>query len=356
MRVAILGSGNGGQSTAARLGYAGHSVRLYDRFSDVVGPLSSLGRVRASGAIEETGPIEMATTDMGRAISGADLILVSVPGFAHRYIATELAAVLDGGETVVLHPGGFGGALEVGRTWSDIGVPSSVRLAETNTLAYACRVVEPGTVHVGGVKKVFSVAALGASKTPEVLELLAHAFPDVEAAGSVLETSFDNMNPVAHPVVAVLNAGSMDGGLFDFYADGLTPSVVRAMEALDAERMEAGLALGVPVRSHQAWLQRSYGIVGSDAMEVERKLASNIMRGISVPDGMRGRYVTEDVPLGLVPMTRMARLVGVRTPVIDAVITLAGAATGRDYRSEGRSLEDMGIDGMTPEEIREAVA
>ena len=244
----------------------------------------------------------------------------------------------------------------MGRTWSDIGVPSSVRLAETNTLAYACRVVEPGTVHVGGVKKVFSVAALGASKTPEVLELLAHAFPNVEAAGSVLETSFDNMNPVAHPVVAVLNAGSMDGGLFDFYADGLTPSVVRAMEALDAERMEAGRALGVPVRSHQAWLQRSYGIVGSDAMEVERKLASNIMRGISVPDGMRGRYVTEDVPLGLVPMTRMARLVGVRTPVIDAVITLAGAATGRDYRSEGRSLEDMGIDGMTPEEIREAVA
>ena len=356
MRIAILGAGNGGQSTAARCGRAGHSVRLYDRFPEVVEPLASLGRIRAGGAVDETGPIEFATSDMRRAVSGADLILVSVPSFAHRYIASELAGVLRGDETVVLHPGGFGGALEVRRIWSDLGVPAGVRLAETNTLAYACRVVEPGTVHIGGVKRAFSVAALGASRTPEVLGALEQAFPNVEPATSVLETSFDNMNPVAHPVVAVLNAGSMDGGDFDFYADGLTPSVVEAMEALDAERMAVAAALGIPARSHPAWLERSYGIVGSDPMDTERQLASNVMRGIGVPDGMHGRYVTEDVPFGLVPMTHLARIAGVDTPVIDAVITLAGAATGKDYRSEGRSPADMGIDDMAIDEIMEALA
>ena len=356
MRVTILGAGNGGQSTAARCGHAGHSVRLYDRFAEVVDPLASLGRIRAGGAVEETGRIEMATTDMGKAVSGADLILVSVPSFAHAYIASELARVLDGDETVVLHPGGFGGALEVRRAWSDLGVPSSVLLAETNTLAYACRVVEPGTVHIGGVKRSFSVAALGASRTPEVLSLLKGVFPNVEPATSVLETSFDNMNPVSHPVVAVLNAGPMDGGDFDFYADGLTPSVVRAMEALDEERMGVAGALGIPARSHRAWLERSYGIVGSDTMDTERQLASNVMSGIGVPGGMHGRYVTEDVPLGLVPMTYLARVAGVDTPVIDAVITLAGAATGIDYRREGRSPADMGIDNMGVQQILEAVA
>lgn len=356
MRVAILGAGNGGQSTAARLGHAGHAVRLYDRFSEVVAPLASLGRIRAGGAVEETGPIELATTDMGRAVSGADLILVSVPGFAHRYIASELAGVLEGDETIVLHPGGFGGALEVRKAWSVLGVPPGVLLAETNTLAYACRVVEPGTVHIGGVKKAFSVAALGASRTPEALHLLSQVLPNVEAASSVLETSFDNMNPVAHPVVAVLNAGSMDGGDFDFYADGLTPSVVRAMEALDAERMDVAGALEIPVRSHRSWLERSYGIVGTDAMDTERRLAANVMSGIGVPGGMHGRYVTEDVPLGLVPMTRLARVAGVNTPIMDAVISLAGAATGRDFSREGRSLEDMGIDGMTAGQILGAVA
>ena len=356
MRIAILGAGNGGQSTAARCGHAGHSVRLYDRFAEVVEPLASLGRVRAGGAVEETGPIEMATTDMGRAIEGADLILVSVPGFAHNYIASELAGVLSGHETVVLHPGGFGGALEVRKKWSDLGVPAGVRLAETNTLAYACRVVKPGTVHIGGVKRAFSVAALGASRTPGVLRLLKQVFPNVEPAGSVLETSFDNMNPVAHPVVAVLNTGSMDGGDFDFYADGLTPSVVRAMEALDAERMEVAGALGIPARTHRAWLERSYGIVGSDTMDTERQLASNVMSGIGVPGGMHGRYVTEDVPLGLVPMTHLARIAAVDTPVVDAVITLAGAATGRDYRHDGRSPADMGIDSMDVQQILEVVA
>ena len=91
-----------------------------------------------------------------------------------------------------------------------------------NTLAYACRVIEPGSVHIGGVKRVFTVAALPARRTLEVLQLLGRPLPNVEAATSVLETSFDNMNPVAHAIVAVLNAGAMDRGRFDFYADGMT--------------------------------------------------------------------------------------------------------------------------------------
>ncbi len=353
MRIAIIGAGNGGQATAAWCGQAGHSVRLYDRFADVIDPLAAIGHIRAGGAAEASGALDLATTDMSIAVSGADLILVSVPGFAHRYIASELAGLLSGDETVVLHPGGFGGALEVRRIWSDLGVPAGVRLAETNTLAYACRMVEPGRVHIGGVKRAFSVAALDPSGTPGVLGLLQPVFPDIEGASSVLETSFDNMNPVAHPIVAVLNAGAMDGGDFDFYADGLTASVVRAMEVLDAERMAVARAFGIPHRSHLDWLERSYGIAGSDAMDTERRLASTVMKGIGVPHGMEGRYITEDVPFGLVPVTQLARVAGVDTPVIDAIITLAGAVTGRDYRDEGRSMADMGIEDMSVEQILE---
>ena len=58
----------------------------------------------------------------------------------------------------------------------------------------------------------------------------------------------------------------------------------------------------------------------------------------------------------LVPLTGLARLAGVDTPVIDAVVTLAGAATGRDYRSEGRSLANMGLDNMAIQQILEAVS
>jgi opine dehydrogenase len=38
----------------------------------------------------------------------------------------------------------------------------------------------------------------------------------------------------------------------------------------------------------------------------------------------------------------------VKTPVIDALITLASVATGTDYRSEGLTLEKMGLAGLQP--------
>ena len=41
----------------------------------------------------------------------------------------------------------------------------------------------------------------------------------------------------------------------------------------------------------------------------------------------------------------------VKTPVIDALITLASVATGTDYRSEGLTLERMGLAGVGPESL-----
>jgi opine dehydrogenase len=37
--------------------------------------------------------------------------------------------------------------------------------------------------------------------------------------------------------------------------------------------------------------------------------------------------------------------------VIDALITLASVATGTDYRSEGLTLEKMGLSGVQPENL-----
>ena len=81
--------GMGVRPPLARCVYAGHVVSLYDRFIEVIEPLTSRRVIGTSGAVEEAGPIELATTDMRKAISGADLILVSVPTFAHRYVASS---------------------------------------------------------------------------------------------------------------------------------------------------------------------------------------------------------------------------------------------------------------------------
>ena len=54
------------------------------------------------------------------------------------------------------------------------------------------------------------------------------------------------LNPVVHPPGVLLNAGRIERsrGEFYFYDEGVTPGVVRAIMALDAERRAVAAALG----------------------------------------------------------------------------------------------------------------
>src|SRR5439155_7597367 len=70
------------------------------------------------------------------------------------------------------------------------------------------------------------------------------------------------------------------------------------------------------------------------------------------PPSLQHKYVIEDVPCGLVAMSSLGRVAGVATPVIDGLVTLTSAMLGRDFRAEGRNLEQLGLAGKTVAEIR----
>jgi opine dehydrogenase len=53
--------------------------------------------------------------------------------------------------------------------------------------------------------------------------------------------------------------------------------------------------------------------------------------------------VHEDVGYGLVPFSAFGRLAGISTPTIDALVTLAVYAVGRDFWKSGLTLEKMGL-------------
>jgi opine dehydrogenase len=58
---------------------------------------------------------------------------------------------------------------------------------------------------------------------------------------------------------------------------------------------------------------------------------------------------------GLVGWSSLAKVAGVPTPHIDAVINIAGGLTKRNFFEEGRSLRNLGLEGKSVAQILEVV-
>ena len=120
---------------------------------------------------------------------------------------------------------------------------------------------------------------------------------------------------------------------------------------MDSERLAVAASLGVRAISTREWLYLTYDSAGSDLYEAIQN--TDAYRGIRAPSSILHRYVTEDVPMSLVPLASLARMLGVKVPMIEMVITLASVMHGRDYWSEGRTVETMGLAGLSVKEIRQ---
>lgn len=349
---AVLGAGNGGLAMAGWLALRGYDTRLWNRTPRRLERVIAHGHVKLQGVVDANAVPSLVTTSLEEAVSGTSILMVVVPATVHKQLAARLAPVLESGHTVVLNPGRTGGALEFRRALIEAGCHADVLIAEAQTFLFASRTTLPGVSHIYGIKRSVPLAAIPASDTIRVLAMLNPAFPQFYPAKDVLETGLDNMGAVFHPGVTLLNAGHIEatGGAFDYYWDGMTPSVAQVAGQIDNERMAVAEAYGVRVRSARQWLAEAYGSVGHTLREAV--LANDGYGGIPAPPNLDTRYLREDVPTSLVPLSELGRLAGVETPAIDAVISLASVIHECDYRSEGRNAQSMGLAGLSPQDIR----
>jgi opine dehydrogenase len=70
---------------------------------------------------------------------------------------------------------------------------------------------------------------------------------------------------------------------------------------------------------------------------------------------LKHRYITEDVPFALVLASSIGDDLGVATPVIDSLVTLASTACETDFWVEGRTLKTWGLDGKGRVGLNKAV-
>jgi opine dehydrogenase len=347
MKIAILGSGNGGCAMSADWSLAGHAVSLFDfkEFPTQIEAIAGRGGIETEGELTGFAPLSYAGHDIRRAVEGAELIVAVGPAYSTEPLAREIKPHLSERQAVVVSPGSTGGGLLFKRILGYKPQDPAVTVAETSTLPYACRLIGPGKVHIYlKLKGGLYLSALPSEAAKDVHKLFDSIYKCIQLGENYFQTMLQNANPVIHPAVTLLNAGRIENtnGNFLFYEEGVMPGVGRLMAAVDAERIAIGKALGVTVFPDTV-IGIKQGYMTSASYETGYSTAPGF-KGIKAQSKLDHRYLNEDVGYGLVLLQEMGEALEVGTPHIDAIITLASTVAGRDYRSEAkRTLSSLGL-------------
>ena len=358
LRYTVIGAGHGGKAMAAHMALMGLSVALYNRTPENVASIKSRGGIELEsfeGGPRGFGELRLVTSDLQEALKESDVIMIVVPSSAHASIARQVASFLRDGQIVILHPGRTCGAIEFRQVLWEQGCQAEVIISEAETFIYASRSDGPAQARIFRIKDAVPLAALPATDTPRVLEVIHEAYPLYIDGVDVLHTGLNNMGAIFHPALSLLNTGWIEAthGDYQFYIDGVTPSVARVLEVLDRERVTVASSIGVRARTAMEWLKMAYDATGDDLHEAIHNQPGYY--GIKAPYSLNHRYIFEDVPMSLVPIAALAQRYGVSVRGMESFIRLASIMHRTDYWRRGRTLDKLGIENFSVSELTQFV-
>ncbi len=365
--IAVLGGGNGGHAVAANLALNGYKVNFFElpQFAESFERVLRTREIRIEGvSIDGTAKLNLATTDIQQAIGGAEVIFVITPAFGHKAMAEACAPFVQDGQIIVLMPGS-GGSLEFANIFKKKRVKKEVILAESCTLPYGARLKSPGHVLVLIHAVILPTGVFPAKETDRVIPKLKQYFPSILPAKDVLEAALNNPNPIVHAVATLLSATRIEHskGEFYLYSEGMTPSVARAYESLNEERLLICKTLGYKLYHWDNLDFKNYNL-GETEEECRYRILNTSMDATFGKDGiyagmkmkgpqhLKDRYITEDVPYGMVLTSTLGDLIGVSTPTHDAVIQLASVINRTNYFKTGRGVKKLGLDRMDKRRLK----
>jgi opine dehydrogenase len=357
MRVAVLGGGNGAYAGAADLSEQGHEVRFWRRNADALAPVRNGGVIRLKDAAGERAiRVALVTADLDEALRGAELVFMPDPAFSHADNAARLAPHLADGQVVFLAPGTFGSFLMT-RILRAAGNRAQFAFAETGTLPWLTRKHGPAAVAVTARATRLPTGVFPACLHAWAYGVVKRAFPALEPVEDALSAALMNAGPIIHPPLVLMNAGPLEHfERWDIHNEGTQPAIRRVTDALDAERIAAREALGYaaphfPLADHY----RSDGEEWMYGRRVHQKLtdSQDWRERIVLTEH---RYMREDVAHGLAFLVSVCEWAGVPCPVARGLLALGSAVLGCDLRAAGRTLENLGLAGMSREALRALLA
>ncbi len=356
--IAVLGGGNGGHAVAANLSLSGFKVNFFDlpKFAGSFEKVLRTKEIRIEGvSIDGVAKLNLATIDIKQAIKEAEVIFVITPAFGHKAMAEVCAPFVQDGQIIMLMPGS-GGSLEFAKIFKEKKVKREITFAESCTLPYGTRLKGASHVSVFINAIILPTGVFPSKRTSNVIQKLKQFYPTILPAKDVLEAAINNSNPIVHPAATLLSATRIEHSRGEFYlfTEGMTPAVARTFESLNAERLSICKTLGYKLYHWDNLEFKNYNL-GETEDECRYRILNTsidavfgkdgIYAGIKMkgPESLKDRFVTEDVPYGMVFLSTLGGLLGIPTPTHDAVIQLASVINRTNYWKTGRGVKELGI-------------
>lgn len=360
----VLGTGGGSLTVAAELSLLGTKVTLADfnQFAENIKAVERQGGIEfiLDGGRPQLVPVHNVSLEPSAAAKEAELIVISVPSFGHEPFAGALAPVLQDGQTVIW-TGEGGGAFTTISELRKVNRQPKINVADTNSLPYGpARVQSPGVVKSFRKKGGTYIAAIPTAATEQVFEIAREIWPIIQPARNAWETLLVNFNAIDHVATFIMNLGQVENrtDVMRFWGEGLSPGVARVVAGVDDELASLLRGLGIKVEKQYKHYSVEQGIAPRVYPTVYETLKNSTIMQAEFqcgPDVLKHRYITEDVPYALVLASSIGDELGVPTPVIDSLITIASTAAETDFWSTGRTLKTWGLDGAGPEGLMKAV-
>lgn len=345
----VVGAGNSAHALASYLASQGHRVHLYARRAEPIAHLCRRGAVRATGKVDGEFPLCWAGNDPKRLAESAQTLFLCTTTNDYLDVMEQIGPYLQPGHEVVLFSSKFGGSLLVEQHLLQRRRPG-VKVVETDAL-FACRLQDDGSVWIRGMKSWTLYSSPRASQTRENGAIVERFFPQIEPAQNVVQRGLTDFGALAHALTVLMNANCIDRkSTFLFYLEGFTERTVALLEAMEQEFQAVARAYNTSIISARELLHRYYGCETSSLLEAMRTVPN--YRFSTSPESLQTRYLHEDVPCTLVPVSELAALAGVEVPVIRSVIALASVLAGQDFSRTGRTLESLGWGDFGADEIR----
>lgn len=181
-------------------------------------------------------PLDLITTDIQAAVKDAQIVMLTIPGFAIEAFAEVLAPVVREEQVIFFNGAAAMGCVRFANKAKDMGIDKKFKLCEVNSLSYGTRgfANEARVELTLRVKKLF-FAAYPKEDTTELLHVCKQIYECLVPADNVWHTTLENGILKCNPGPCMLNAGRIDysNGEFWLYREGITKHTVNVIAGLE---------------------------------------------------------------------------------------------------------------------------